>query len=344
MSGENEGNAVNQEVQEKQSHSFFEGLDLENAKFVPQDGYIDDPAWKNTEPVKEEKPITEKKTDKTEPEKKDDLADFDFVEKAESGESIFSTAKALDFMKPTETRFDSKPSIAPPPPPPVNPPAPEPKPEDTMYKNLLTPLDMWEDYINAGIDLKTARLYVERDIKAQIDEHNRQQWQKGVEEQFKAKEKAIDEKSRVAELRPLSHKNMMSAVTKGNWGTVEKFQQALFHKDLAGGFLTKMFERENPGKKYSSVDEYTTDLGNWFTKASADPETLAMLEEVARAKIIMRNLPKLLEHNRAQKDKVEKQNSAANVNSDNKNKHTHSTGGTPKSAEAKWIEDLIKAT
>lgn len=342
MSGENEGNAVNQEVQEKQSHSFFEGMDLENAKFVPQDGYIDDPAWKNTEPVKEEKePVTEKKTEKTE--KTDDLADFDFVEKSESGESIFSADKAMNFMKPVETRFEPKPLITPPPPPPINPPAPEPKPEDTMYTNLLTPLDMLQEYIDAGIDPKTARLYVERDIKAQIDEHKRNQWQKSVEDQFKAKEKAIEEKGRVADLRPLSHRNLTNAATKGNWGTVEKLQQALFHKDLAGSFITKMFERENGGKKYSSVDEYTTELGNWFTKASADPETLAMLEEVARARILVRNLPKLLEHTRAQKDKVEKQNSAANVNSDNKNKHTHSTG-TPKSAETKWIEDLLKAT
>lgn len=344
MSGENEGNAVNSEVQEKQSHSFFEGMDLENTKFVPQDGYIDEPAWKNTEPVNEEKePVTEKKTAKTEPEKKDELADFDFIDKTDGGE-VFNASKAMDFMKPTETRFEPKPQIAPPPPTPITPATPEPKPEDTMYTNLLTPLDMQQEYIDAGIDPKTARMYVERDIKAQIEDHKRAQWQKTIEDQFKAKEKALEEKGRVAELRPVSHRNLMSAATKGNWGTVEKFQQALFHKELAGGFLTKMFERENPGKKYSSVDEYTTDLGNWFTKASADPETLAMLEEVARAKIIMRNLPKLLEQTRAQRDKVEKQNSAANVNSDNKNKHTHSTGGAPKTAESKWIEDLLKAT
>ncbi len=343
MSGENEGNAVNSEVQEKQSHSFFEGMDLENAKFVPQDGYIDDPAWKNTEPVKEEKePVTEKKTAKTEPEKKDELADFDFIDKTDSGE-VFNASKAMDFMKPTETRFEPKPQIAPPPPPPITPAAPEPKPEDTMYTNLLTPLDMLQEYVDAGIDPKTARLYVERDIKAQIDEHKRNQWQKSVEDQFKAKEKAIEEKGKVAELRPVSHRNLMSAATKGNWGTVEKLKDAILHSELAGKYVAILHKRESQGKTFQSTEEWIKDVDNWFVKATADPEMMGMFEEIARIKVIARNLPKILEHTRAQKDKVEKQNSAANVNSDNKNKHTHSTG-TPKSAETKWIEDLLKAT
>lgn len=326
--------------QEEYSEKFGEDLlnELDDIEFVSQDG-----AEEETDTSEEEETSKpEEKTDKTEKEKKEgedkkpEESDFDFVKADEKGEKVFDTESALNFMTAKqEKKLETKE--------PVETPAKveekkddEPTYEDNIESNLMAGIKLVKEYIEAGHDVNSAIMYAERDLRGDIKSHLQDRQFNEKLGKIDEREKVLTEKAELAEARPKSSININEAVKQGNWGTREKLESALFNRELGGQFLTKQFERENPDKKFKSVAEYTNALNDWFIKMSSDRDSLKLAEMVARAAIVTRNLPKILEQARNIKVKVDKQNKKADVKSD---KTINRKTTTEKNTLTEWLEN-----
>lgn len=272
----------------------------ENANFKPQDGFINDQNWRkeNAEKANEEEEETQSEetdtTEKKDGEKPDDTVEqlFDFTTTDDSGKKVLDTGKAMDFFKPKEVKI---------PPPvetaqaPVTETEKKPTYEENMTSNLNAGLEYLKQYRDAGYDEATAMMYARQAIDRDLTAHFSDRRYNSLEEKFTAKEKALEEKSKMAEARPKSQANLTNAMLKNGWGDSKKLTAALLDNNLAGGFLAVMYRRENPGKTFTSAEEYSNALGEFLVKATADQETLTILEEVARARLFMRNIKHFLE-------------------------------------------------
>lgn len=325
--------------QEDYSKDFGDGLleNLDDIEFVSQDGSEEEETETTEKEEETQKP--EEKTDKTEKEEgegEETEDSFEFVKEGKDGEKVFDAEAALDFStakqeKPLETKE------------PVEAPVKveekkkdEPTYEDNIESNLMAGINLVKQYKDAGYDVDTALLMAERDLKGDIKSHLQDRQFNEKLSKIDEREKGIAEKAELAEARPKSSTNINDAVKQGNWGTREKLIKALYTRELGGQFLTKQFERENPDKKFTTTQEYNNALNDWFVKMSADRDSLKMVEMVARASVITRNLPKILEQARNMKIKVEKQNKKADVKSD---KTINRETTTEKNELTEWLEN-----
>jgi hypothetical protein len=259
----------------------------------------------------EDKGVSQKKeTAKTE--KKKDGTDaepdpFGFVTTNEKGETVYDSKSAFDFVtKKPEKEFTPAPPVKEPEK--QQPVQDEKKPseEEILFSNMNSSLALFRQYREMGYDEQAAAMMAERDVKADIRNHIYDKTFNDRLSKLDERDKQLTERAETLSLTPKSEANLSAEVRRGNWGNSERLTKALMDKDLGGGFLVKMFRRENPDKTYTSMTEYTKALQDWFTRFSADEESLQMAVEYAKAKIFLKHFPKLMEQSRNTKEKIDK--------------------------------------
>ncbi len=303
--------------------------DDDSGGYVPQDvveNPVATPPENNAPTAKPEATPTESgKTPEKPNSEAPEVDEFVFKSDGEDGNSIFDHDTALDFALKTDVKtpaFEAKPNIAAPatPPEPVQPGVaqePEITPREQMLGNLTGGLDILDRYTQLGYDSQTAMVMAKKEIEDNVDSYFQNKRFDDMEKNYSEREKALAEQQKNAEIKPTAIKNLNDAVTQGNWGTRKSLEKALFTPEIAGNFIRNMFERETNGQQYKTTEEYTGALNKWFYSVAADRNMLAMLEDVARAKITMRNLPFLLKNVEKTKQNLAKSKQAAQITSNN---------------------------
>lgn len=260
---------------------------------------------------KKEEQTQNTETDKTE--KKEEASPFDFASTNEKGETVFDSKSAYDFVtKKPETEF--KPELK------IEKPVEKqvtdekvPTYEENLRSNLQGSLELFKKYREMGYDETISLSMAERDIDGDIRNHVQDKAFNDRLAKVDEREKEATDRASTMELKPKSTTNINNAVRRGNWGSSERLYKALMDKDIGGTFLAKQYQRENPDKNFSSMEEYTKALKGWFIRYSADEESLMMAEEYAKAKIFLRNFPKLMEQARNTKAKVDTEKKESKV-------------------------------
>lgn len=326
------------DLQDEQTADFTEYL-------TSQDDLDDNPIQGNQKKQPQGEPEqksvdekTDKKPDTTE--NKTEPNPFDFVSTNEKGESVFDSKGAYDFMtSKAEQEFKPEPKIEKPAEAGGEKPLDNEAPsyEETLTNNLTSALKLFKEYREMGYDEASAMRQTERDITSDIKAHVQEKSLNERFAKFDEKEKALEEKTKTFELKPKSDSNLVNAVRRGNWGSSDRLEKALFDKELGGGFLAKQFQRENPDKTFKSTGEYVKALQDWFVRYSSDEESLMMAEEYAKAKIFMRNFPKLIEQARNKKAAVDKDRKETRVKGST-NKKTNSSPGGVSDKALSWMD------
>ena len=314
------------------TQDYIENLDGIN--IVPQEPYLETPVEENAQtpapaaepnaPQANPEDSTQTPQDPsgtppvTEPE------NFNFMTTNEAGEEIFDEEAAIKFATAPQQAVKEPVEIPTPAPAvadPLAPVAPEPTYNEAMTSNVMAGFDYLQKYIDMGYDTVMATHYAKAAVEADLQKHFNSREMQSFKDEIRNEKSAAVEEAEFAKLEPLSRQNINQVVTEGNWGTAQRLQDALFSKDIGGNFLTWMYKVQNPGKTFTSGEEYGKELQKFYTKLTSTHEGAVHLSEYSRSRIFMNNKDKMMGIARTKKQTVDTQNRQSNMQSTN-NKQT----------------------
>jgi len=221
----------------------------------------------------------------------------------EGDNKTFNAENAYNFLQQKErTPFSvERPPVAPqaaPIQPPMTPEGPASQ-EPDLRQTLSGVIGMVQDNINAGLPVDQALKAAEAQLMNQVDSYQNQQWKTDIEQKQAEQYKAFEEKQALAAMAPTSRANLQRLATEGNWGSGADLQSVMLDPKYGGAAVVAMYKMQNP-EDYKNLDEkaYGESLQNFFTKISADNETVRLLEEFSRARLYNEMQPHLIQHAR----------------------------------------------
>jgi len=178
--------------------------------------------------------------------------------------------------------------------------------EETLSQNLMAGFSILDKYIAAGYDANTALALSRKDVETQMREHLRdRQIEEMRQENTTARQKLLEEAER-KEAGPKSTANL--AELSKSYGGIDKLQKMLFDRSYGGEALLMLFDLDNPNNKSLVGDELRDSMKDWFKTFASNKQNLQLVEEFARARIIVKTLPKIIEHARGMKVATDKVN------------------------------------
>jgi hypothetical protein len=163
--------------------------------------------------------------------------------------------------------------------------------QTNMQTSLLAYKQFYTQARNQGMSEQQADAQAEYKIREWLNDH---MVERDFEMQQKEREdydKQRNDELNTTRLQPVADANL--ALVSREFGGMERLGKLLTHKDLAGPYVSMIFEQANPGIKFKSQGEYAKAMDAWFVKVAQNPDNVRRLANIGFMAWKMRYEPQI---------------------------------------------------